>query len=67
MYESHDMRHIGFPRVNGLSTDPWDLGRHINCIFIYVWSNPSCLTYVEERLTFQKCKTQGRENPRFKS
>ena len=28
MYESHDMRHTGFPRVDGLSTDPRDLGRH---------------------------------------
>ena len=22
MYGSHDMRHIGFPQVDGLSTDP---------------------------------------------
>ena len=28
MYGSHDMRHTGFPWVNGLSTDPQDLGRH---------------------------------------
>ena len=28
MYESQDMRHTGFPRVDGLSTDPRDLGRH---------------------------------------
>ena len=28
MYESHDMRHTGFPRVDGLSMDPRDLGRH---------------------------------------
>ena len=28
MYKSHDMRHTGFPRVDGLSTDPRDLGRH---------------------------------------
>ena len=32
MYESHDMRHIGFPRVDGLSTDPGDLGRHIQLV-----------------------------------
>ena len=25
MYESHDMRHTSFPRVDGLSTDPQDL------------------------------------------
>ena len=28
MYGSHDMRHTGFPRVDGLSTDPRNLGRH---------------------------------------
>ena len=28
MYGSHDMRHIGFPLVDGLSTDSRDLGRH---------------------------------------
>ena len=28
MYGSHDMRNTGFSRVDGLSTDPWDLGRH---------------------------------------
>ena len=28
MYEYHDMRHTGFPRVDGLLTDPLDLGRH---------------------------------------
>ena len=28
MYGSHDIRHIGFPRVDGLSTDPRDLGLH---------------------------------------
>ena len=31
MYESHDMRHTVFPRVDGLLTDPQDLGRHIYC------------------------------------
>ena len=31
VYESHDMRHTSFPRVDGLSTDPRDLGRHIDC------------------------------------
>ena len=28
MYGSHDMRHTSFPWVDGLSTDPQDLGRH---------------------------------------
>ena len=28
MYESHDIRHIGFQQVDGLSRDPRDLGRH---------------------------------------
>ena len=28
IYGSHDMRHTGFPRVDGLSTDPRDLGHH---------------------------------------
>ena len=28
MYGSHDMRHTGFPQVDGLSTDPRDLGHH---------------------------------------
>ena len=26
------MRHTGFPRVDGLSTDPRDLGRHNNFV-----------------------------------
>ena len=29
MYESHNMRHIGFLQVDELSMDPWDLRRHI--------------------------------------
>ena len=28
MYGSHDMRHTGFPRVDGLSTGPLGSGRH---------------------------------------
>ena len=28
MYESHDMRHIGFPQVDGDQRDPRKLGRH---------------------------------------
>ena len=28
MYGSYDMRQTGFPQVDGLSTDPRDLGRH---------------------------------------
>ena len=28
MYESHDMRHTSFPRVDELSTEPRDLGHH---------------------------------------
>ena len=28
MYGSHDMRHTGFPRVDGLSKDPQESGRH---------------------------------------
>ena len=32
MNGSLDMRHTDFPRVDGLSTDPRDLGRHINTI-----------------------------------
>ena len=28
MYGSHDMRHTGFPWVNGGQRDPQDLGRH---------------------------------------
>ena len=42
MYGSHDMRHTSFPRVDGLSTDPWDLGRHILIYktksFYFKWS-----------------------------
>ena len=37
MHGSHDMRHIGFLRVDMLSTDPRDLGRH---------NFPSCYMYV---------------------
>ena len=29
IYGSHDMRRIGFPRVDGLLTNPRDLGRHM--------------------------------------
>ena len=29
MYGSHAIKQTGFPRVDGLSTDPRDLGRHI--------------------------------------
>ena len=28
IYGSHNMRHTAFPQVDGLSTDPRDLGRH---------------------------------------
>ena len=28
LYGSHDMRHTSISRVDRLSTDPWDLGRH---------------------------------------
>ena len=28
MYESHDMRHTGFPQVDGDQRDPRKLGRH---------------------------------------
>ena len=28
MYGSHNMRHTGFLRVDGLSTDPREMGRH---------------------------------------
>ena len=31
MYGSHNMRHKGYPRVDGLSMDPRDLGRHSQC------------------------------------
>ena len=29
MYGSHDMRHTGFPQVDGGQRDPWEMGRHI--------------------------------------
>ena len=29
MYGSHDIRHTGFPQVDGGQRDPRDLGRHI--------------------------------------
>ena len=35
MYGSHDMRHTGILRVDGLSTDPQDLGRHSFINFFY--------------------------------
>ena len=28
MYGSHDMRHIGFPQVDGDQRDPREMGRH---------------------------------------
>ena len=41
MYGSHDMRHKGFPRVNGLSTDPQGLGRHSNILGILASFSPN--------------------------
>ena len=32
-YESHDMRHTGFPQVDGGQRDPRELGRHISTLF----------------------------------
>ena len=32
MYGSHDMRHIGFPQVDGGQRDPWEMGRHMTCL-----------------------------------
>ena len=29
MYGSHDMRHTGFPQVDGDQRDPREMGRHI--------------------------------------
>ena len=29
MYGSHDMRHTGFPQVDGGQRDPREMGRHI--------------------------------------
>ena len=31
MYESRDMRHTGFPQVDGGQRDPQEMGRHMNC------------------------------------
>ena len=28
---SHDMRHTGFPKVDGGQRDPWEMGRHNSC------------------------------------
>ena len=28
MYGSHDMRHTGFPQIDGGQRDPRDMGRH---------------------------------------
>ena len=28
MYKSHDMRHTGFPQVDGGQRDPREMGRH---------------------------------------
>ena len=28
MYESHDIRHTGFPQVDGGQRDPREMGRH---------------------------------------
>ena len=36
MYRSYDMRHIGFPQVDGGQRDPWDLGPHITYLFTYL-------------------------------
>ena len=52
MYRSHIMRHTGFSRVDGLSTDPWDLGRHtlqLTCQvrFLKHWTDPAPLMNFE--------------------
>ena len=31
MYMSHDMRHTGFPQVDGGQRDPREMGRHTDC------------------------------------
>ena len=32
MYGSHDMRHTGFPQVDGGQRDPREMGRHIQSL-----------------------------------
>ena len=37
VYGSHDMRHTGFPQVDGGQRDPREMGRHKNkLVLIYV-------------------------------
>ena len=45
MYGSHDMRHTGFLRVDGLSRDPQDLGRH-NKFPKYIYTHPTQYIYI---------------------
>ena len=51
MYGSHKMKHTGFPRVDGLSTDPRDLGRHTT-IYTIVQNNFSYNSFMQN--TFYK-------------
>ena len=37
MYDSHDMRHIGFSHIDGGQRDPRDSGRHIYDQYILVY------------------------------
>ena len=46
IYESHDMRHTGFPQVDGDQWDPEEMGRHkVVCLgkieFSWVWEKSS--------------------------
>ena len=54
MYGSHNMRHTGFPRVEGLSTDPRDLGRHNH-------SRPHTIQFINKAL--KQGLNQVGENP----
>ena len=51
LYGSHDMRHTGIPRVDGLSTDSRVLGRH-NTILLFAQNFNKLILYINIDLRY---------------
>ena len=59
MYGSHDLRHTGFPRGNGLSMNPRDLGRHMNGLERGCWNFLPFLPFCLSILVPTVCKPKA--------
>ena len=42
---SHDMRHTGFPQVDGGQWNPWEMGRHICNANVTAISHVTCMMH----------------------